>query len=257
MSEPENFLTRWSRRKQQAELKPDEPDVALDPQAAPAEPGAVAATDEPQEIVDGEPGDKEKEPEVDLSTLPSLDTIGADTDVRGFLQKGVPLNLTRAALSRAWTADPAIRNFIGIAENQWDFASGDIPGFGPLTASDDIVRMVSQITTEGFPRTLPKAESAPEPHPARDGEQEEKPAGEQQTTESETQSDPVNEPGAVDIAPTEEERPPAPPPEEALVEFRPTIVHREVEFVASQHVDADPSQSEAPPRRLHGRALPQ
>jgi hypothetical protein len=45
--------------------------------------------------------------------------------------------LTRAALRSAWAADPAIRDFIGIAESQWDFNDpAAIPGFGPLGAAD-------------------------------------------------------------------------------------------------------------------------
>jgi hypothetical protein len=51
----------------------------------------------------------------------------------------VPAELTRAALRRAWTSDPAIRDFIGIAENQWDFnVPTTIPGFGTLQGNDDI-----------------------------------------------------------------------------------------------------------------------
>ena len=45
--------------------------------------------------------------------------------------------LTRAALRSAWTADPAIRDFVGIAESQWDFnGEGTIRGFGSLEAAD-------------------------------------------------------------------------------------------------------------------------
>ncbi len=54
-----------------------------------------------------------------------------DSDIRAFLEKGVPVALTKAALRRAWTADPAIRDFMRIAENQWDFTDPtSIPGFG-------------------------------------------------------------------------------------------------------------------------------
>jgi hypothetical protein len=31
--------------------------------------------------------------------------------------------MTVAALRRAWVSDPVIRDFIGIAENQWDFTN--------------------------------------------------------------------------------------------------------------------------------------
>jgi hypothetical protein len=42
----------------------------------------------------------------------------------------VPADLTRAALRRAWLADPAIRDYIGLSENAWDFtAPGGVPGF--------------------------------------------------------------------------------------------------------------------------------
>ena len=45
----------------------------------------------------------------------------------------MPAELTRAALRRAWVSDPAIRDFIGIAENQWDFNDPEaIPGFVSL-----------------------------------------------------------------------------------------------------------------------------
>ena len=63
----------------------------------------------------------------------------------------MPADLTRAALRRAWSADPAIRDFIEIAENQYDFATGsDLPGFGPLDASaDEIRKMVADVFGDG------------------------------------------------------------------------------------------------------------
>jgi hypothetical protein len=80
-----------------------------------------------------------------LASLPSIDAIAADTDVRRFLQSGVPAELTRAALRRAWTSDPAIRDFVGIAENQWDFNDPNaIPGFGPLPATENVSAVLTQ-----------------------------------------------------------------------------------------------------------------
>ena len=67
-------------------------------------------------------------------SLPPIESITADSNVTAFLRADVPAELTRAALRRAWSIDPSIRDFIGIAENQWDFNDPDgIPGFGPLT----------------------------------------------------------------------------------------------------------------------------
>src|SRR4051794_16660634 len=103
MSEPENFLTRWSRRKQDVakesakqEAKPNEP-------ASQAGPGKAQAVIEPKVA-------PEAPAPVDLSTLPSLEEITAETDVTAFLKPGVPADLARAALRRAWTSDPAVRD---------------------------------------------------------------------------------------------------------------------------------------------------
>ena len=39
-----------------------------------------------------------------------------------------------------------IRDFVGIAENQWDFTAADaMPGFGPLGPLDDVRRMVARV----------------------------------------------------------------------------------------------------------------
>jgi hypothetical protein len=166
MSEPENFLARWSRRKaeQPADRARDANEKA-DPQK---QPGGVAAEAKAEAT-------KKEEEEVDLSKLPPIESIGPETDIRAFLQKGIPPELTRAALRQVWTSDPAIRNFIGIAENQYDFATGsDIPGFGPLTPADDVARMVRQIMGEGVPRPVSPVE--PERSPETDVKAPEKSA---------------------------------------------------------------------------------
>jgi hypothetical protein len=88
-----------------------------------------------------------------LSKLPSLDSIGPDTDVRIFMQPGVPPTLTRAALRRAWSADPAIRDFIGLSENSWDFNKPDaINGFGPLLPVDDVKKLLAQVFKADEPK---------------------------------------------------------------------------------------------------------
>ena len=161
MSEPENFLTRWSRRKAEAEQPADRARDANEKADQQKQPDDVAAEAKKEERTN-------EAEEVDLSKLPPIESIGPETDIRAFLQKGIPPELTRAALRRVWTSDPTIRNFIGIAENQYDFATGsDIPGFGPLTPADDVARMVSQIMREGVPR--PPSLSELEPAPEADG----------------------------------------------------------------------------------------
>lgn len=134
MSE-DNFLDRWSRRKREA--RREGAPAGMPQPAAPAETA-------PSGIVDGEQipaGEAPPEGEVDLSSLPPLDSITALTDVTAFLREGVPLELSRAALRRAWSADPAIRDFVGLAENAWDFNDPNaMPGFGPLECSDEQLR---------------------------------------------------------------------------------------------------------------------
>ena len=72
--------------------------------------------------------------------------IDADTDISGFLAAGVPSDLTRAALRRAWTSDPKIRNFVGLADYDWDFnAAGSMAGFGPLEIAGEVSKVVSGI----------------------------------------------------------------------------------------------------------------
>jgi len=66
----------------------------------------------------------------DFVNLPPIQSIGAGTDIRPFLALGVPEDLTRAALRRAWSADPAIRDFIGLSENSGDSnAPAGVPQF--------------------------------------------------------------------------------------------------------------------------------
>jgi hypothetical protein len=82
----------------------------------------------------------------DPASLPSIETITVDTDIRGFLQSRVPAALARAALRQAWVSDPAIRDFIGIAENQWDFNDPTaMPGFGPMRATDDVPTLLGRV----------------------------------------------------------------------------------------------------------------
>jgi hypothetical protein len=139
-SEP--FLARWSR------LKRKEPDPAQSPADAP---GALArAAPGPPDTDQPPPRQGETPPPpIDLARLPPIESISAGSDIRAFLQSGVPAELTKAALRRAWTSDPAIRDFIGIAENQWDFTDpAAIPGFGALEPNSDVAHLVRQALGE-------------------------------------------------------------------------------------------------------------
>ncbi|MBR0823960.1 DUF3306 domain-containing protein [Bradyrhizobium manausense] len=208
MSE-EEFLARWSRRKreQRADVAPAEPAKPADAQPAPPAPAA-----------------KGEESELDLSDLPSIDEINAATDITAFLRKGIPQELSRAALRRAWAADPAIRDFVGLAENAWDFNDPTaMPGFGPLDCSaEELAALVDRIVggvreaVESLPDlSVESADSSEESHP----------------TDTATAPDVVEPPGAAEL-----------PPIPAAVQ--PTVAERHADF-------AEPVRS-----RTHGGALP-
>src|SRR5512132_1369121 len=117
MSEPENFITRWSRRKREAAQDADATKAAV----APAPTAESAHPDEGRrKETDAAPADggalEPSEVAFDPTTLPPIETITADSDIRAFLAPGVPAELTRAALRRAWATDPKIRDFVGLSE---------------------------------------------------------------------------------------------------------------------------------------------
>ena len=130
MTERESVIGRWLRLKQ----------VSKSGRAAETAPDKAVATATPAKDTGDAP--------FDPASLPPIESIAADTDIIAFLRAGVPADLTRAALRRAWSSDPAIRDFIGIAENQWDFNDPDaIPGFGPLAPMEDGADALAQISS--------------------------------------------------------------------------------------------------------------
>jgi TorA maturation chaperone TorD len=132
MSRSESIMARWSRMKRESDRT-----VAPDDSFTGPKPNQAEAGDLNQATIATAPTDSPAAATFDLASLPPLQSIIAGTDIRSFLGPGVPVELTRAALRRAWVTDPAIRDFIGIAENQWDFNdSTAMPGFGPLGADD-------------------------------------------------------------------------------------------------------------------------
>jgi hypothetical protein len=208
MSGDESFLARWSRRKRGA---------ALETHARP-EPAATERGAEPV------PPDQAPPP-IDPATLPPLESIGAGSDIRAFLAVGVPADLTRAALRRAWSADPTIRDFVGLSENSWDFtAAGGVPGFGSVT-EDEVRRLLERLagdpeTADAIAKTEPDAPIA-EPSAAV-------PAS-------------AHDPSATDPAGGDARMSPPPPDQENA---------------ASQHDTAGRGPAAPLHRRGHGGALP-
>ena len=165
MNDPDDFLTRWSRRKREAADESARPPT--DEQGTPDAPAAERAADDatpPTPAV----GAGTTEPVFDLSKLPPIESITAETDVRAFLVPGVPAELRLAALRRAWVADPKVRDFVGLADYDFDFHTpGAIAGFGPLEMTDELRQQVVQMFSGWQPEVdATGSASADKPAPA-------------------------------------------------------------------------------------------
>ena len=203
MTAPESSLSRWSRMKREAVSKARAGAGQDDPPAHSAGP----ANTQPKDGLD--------EGLVDPEDLPPLETITVDSDIRAFLKSRVPAELMRAALRRAWISDPAIRDFIGIAENQWDFNDpAAIPGFGPLQRTDDISALLGQVFGQsaelaGAIAELPRVVEPPAPAETvrKIGTLEHQPDIPSGTTGTASERVEIEHPAAEDVAPLPMRRP--------------------------------------------------
>ena len=217
MSDPKDFLARWSRRKLNP---PTEKPAPAEKASMPAADKDAAATAPP-------------DPEFDITKLPPLESIGSNSDIRAFLQRGVPASLTRAALRRAWSADPAIRDFVGLSENSWDFnAPNSLPGFGSLNA-DEVRQAAARFFGELTEETTGEA-SADRHENAENSAETEQAVTEQVTTQK----------SGAGSSPT------------SALQHSPDIAAQHDIEVAAQHEDTESTDGPGPVRR-HGKALPQ
>lgn len=118
--EQEAFLSRWSRRKSASREAPP---------AAKAEPQAP----------------RNAEPPIDPATLPSIDSLSADSDFTVFLRHGVPESLRNAALQKLWRTEPSVVNYVPLVEYNWDF---NAPGYGALKPGDDTAKLARKVWGE-------------------------------------------------------------------------------------------------------------
>ena len=221
MSEPEKFLDRWSRRKHEA-ADASPPAEAEKPATVPPSP-------------DSEAKEAAAEAVFDPASLPPIESITAQSDVRAFLKPGVPPELTRAALRRAWSADPAIRDFIGLVENGWDFNDPyGVPGFGPMPVGENIASLLAQAI--GTP-------------PAAEHDAPQKLARVQDNSEQ----NPIKQ---ADSGPAQQLPQDQPAPTEEFAAPEKVSMQRSEEDIASQN-NSDERENFPPSRqRGHGGALP-
>jgi hypothetical protein len=207
VADDDGFLGRWSRRKQA------EKERAANPAAAPAVPEA------PAEKSEAATPPAAPEP-VDLTKLPPIDSLTADSDYTAFLRPGVPQSMQIAALRRLWLTDPSVQNYEALVDYAWDF---NAPGYGKLLPTDDVEKLLKQILGE------PQAE---------DGREEPPPANVSEPPKIAVQNDAVRR---------SEER----------VATTVSLPSYDTAKAAEAPVSAaDTTESDAAPRRRHGAALP-
>jgi hypothetical protein len=157
MSDSKNFLARWSSRKLASRTAPA-PDVPNAQQSLRDETDAVENSAITEKATDA---DAPVNQSFDPAQLPPLDSIGPGTDIAAFLHRDVPPELTRAALRRAWTSDPAIKDFVGPVENGWDFNDPSaMAGFGPISAKE-VARLAGNVIA-ALPEAAPASAAAEE-----------------------------------------------------------------------------------------------
>jgi len=208
----DGFIKRWSRRKQGADVR----DPSESPAKAPPVPPLPTANPAPASAAPP----TEAEADFDPSSLPPIESLGADSDYTQFLRKGVPEVLRLAALRRAWMSDAFIREFRSPAiEYGWDFTTPDYS----LRATDDVAKLL-----DGIFGSTPSPITEPGPPAA---------------AESPSATPPV---------------PPAEPPQAAHSELAPPPPPTWAEAAPEAAPEPVPEPAEAAPlaRRRHGGALP-
>lgn len=247
MNDPEDFLTRWSRRKRAVADESEKPLRQRDEQRAsetpPADQDANTAASRP--AAPSEP----TEPVFDVSKLPPIESITAATDIRAFLAPGVPAELRLAALRRAWVADPKVRDFVGLNDYDFDFHTpGAIPGFGSLEMTDalrrEVARMISGWQPEPEVTRRRTTVAAASDHP---------PPQIPETAAKNEHSNDSAETTAVNPAGVSPEQPAS--VQDELISAQATTQRNKL-LAASQQKDSPAEDLQTPARRGHGRALP-
>ena len=238
----EDFLARWSRRKQAAAqaAEPAKSPPNAESAAAPEHAAGSRAPEFRDTSGAAQSAPDPAAPAFDPASLPPIESITAETDIRAFIAAGVPAELTRAALRRVWTTDPRIRDFVGLADYAWDFnAPGSMAGFGPLEGAD---ALRAQWAWRVGTATAEDSAAAMSDHDA--GAQREAPVADTSV------HDRPNQPTQIL---TEDE----PPQKFDASQECDQLTRPEREYTAAQQEQEKPKDIQSVARRKHGRALPE
>jgi len=174
--EDEPFLQRWSRRKADA-AKPAVDDA--DPDTADADVQTASLGNAPLTRTGDKGADGEEATEIDLSALPDLDSLGADSDFSVFMQNGIPEELQKRALQKLWQLDPSFGHIDGLLEYGEDFTGtglatevvNTIYRVGKGMRTDDEIEAAAAAGTEAEAETETATDTdvaATSPEPAED-----------------------------------------------------------------------------------------
>jgi len=130
----EDFLSRWSSRKQKAreetelDAAAEREDAELSGTAPVDGPGATEAAE-----LSSEP-EKSDEEILQEFGLPHPESLMKGDSIAGFLKAGVPMRLRNRALRRLWLTDPVFANLDGLNDYEEDFTDAATVVKGMRTA---------------------------------------------------------------------------------------------------------------------------
>jgi len=151
----QGFLQRWSARKIDARAGTDvdalQVDDALD--------SSDVIGDQSDQSDEGDEATAAAGSPPDLSHLPDVDTLDAESDYTGFLGENVPEDLAKMAMRKLWRSDPVLANIDGLNDYDEDFSMVGMVsevvktayqvGKGYVTADDEVDADTDDETNDG------------------------------------------------------------------------------------------------------------
>ena len=129
----DNFLARWSRRKDSARIAETATPREKRGGAAPVLPEEAPEDQLPALVTGDERALTEEEQEL-VDGLPDIETLDAESDFTPFMQSKVPEFLRRRALQALWRSNPLLANVDGLVDYGEDFTDSAMVIEGMQTA---------------------------------------------------------------------------------------------------------------------------
>jgi len=129
----DNFLARWSRRKDSARIAETATPREKRGGAAPVLPDEAPKDQLPALVTGDERALTEEEQEL-VDGLPDIETLDAESDFTPFMQSKVPEFLRRRALQALWRSNPLLANVDGLVDYGEDFTDSAMVIEGMQTA---------------------------------------------------------------------------------------------------------------------------